>query len=227
MVLSQINLETFIEKTILQPSAQDLNRIEFENTEFQEYLAAKEITRFDEPHRVTFNFAADDNINEIHPSWFNTLTFLVDLLPGILEQLLEFSGITNGEYKIADDSFLGFLSRINPTSIPPELKRRIFMDVLNYHERTLQWLPGQLTSALPNYFTHDLEVELKNLVTKAEDRTGANRYVLLGNTVYIVAYLLRSKISVDHTYWREKFIKYSLKKMRLKTEFCKGTLSMP
>ena len=41
VVLSQINLETFIEKTILQPSAQDLNRIEFENTEFQEYLARK------------------------------------------------------------------------------------------------------------------------------------------------------------------------------------------
>jgi hypothetical protein len=209
VVLSQINLETFIAKTILQPSAQDLNRIEFENTEFQEYLAAKEITRFDEPHRVTFNFAADDNINEIHPSWFNTLTFLVDLLPGILEQLLEFSGITNGVYKIADDSFLDFLSRINPTSIPPDLKHRIFVDVLNYHERTLQWLPGQLTSALPNYFTHDLEMELKNLITKAETKTGANRYVLLGNTVYIVAYLLRSKIPIDSAYWREKLIAYS------------------
>lgn len=209
VILSQIDLETFIEKTILQPSTEDLNRIEFENTEFQEYLAAKEITRFDEPHRVTFNFATDENAKEIHPSWFNTLTFLVDLLPGILEQLLEFSGITKGEYKIADDSFLGFLSRIDTTKIPSVLRHRVFVDVLNYHERTLQWLPGSLASALPNYFSSDIELELKKFIEKAEAKTGANRYVVLGNTVYVIAYLLRAKISVDFSYWREKLISYT------------------
>jgi len=209
VVLSQITFETFIEKTVLQESTKDLNRIEFENTEFQEYLAAKEITRFDEPHRVTFNFAADRNINEINPSWFNTLTFLADLLPGILEQLLEFSGIRGDNFKVADDGFFTFLSRVNTSNISPEFKRRVFIDVLNYHGRTLQWITGQLASALPGFFTPDLEKELKDRLEKAELESGANRFIVLANVSYIVAYLLGVNIRLDNVYWREKLLNYA------------------
>ncbi len=90
-IIVQGNFNLFIDKTVLWASGTSLDKIEFENTEFQEYLAAKEITRFTDPVRATFHFTADQNINELHPSWLNTLNFLVDLMPSLLEPLVEFS----------------------------------------------------------------------------------------------------------------------------------------
>ena len=208
-VLSHITLDVFYAKTILQESTQDLNSVEFENAEFQEYLAAKEITRFSEPHRVAFDFAVEENIDEILPSWFNTLTFLVDMTPDILEQLLEFSGLRSGTFKIADEGFLNFLGRVNPTSISSEFRSRIFMDVINYHEKTLQWIPGQLTHSLPGFFNLALETDLKRLAESAEKETGTNCFVKLGNIAYTVAYLFDARVALDKSYWREKLISYT------------------
>lgn len=208
-ILSHISLDVFFAKTVLQESTEDLDRVEFENAEFQEYLAAKEITRFAEPHRVAFSFAADEVVNEILPSWFNTLTFFVDMVPDILEQLLEFSGLRSGDFKVADEGFLNFLGRVNPTNISGDFRARVFMDVVNYHEKTRQWLPGQLASALPGFFAIDLESDLKTHIDKAEKQTGANRFVNLGNITYIVAYLFGAKIPLDKLYWREKLISYT------------------
>jgi hypothetical protein len=208
-VLSHVSLDIFYAKTTLQESVQDLDSIEFENTEFQEYLAAKEITRFAEPHRTVFSFAVDEKIGEIYPSWFNTLTFLVDMTPDILEQLLEFSGFRSIKFKIIDDGFLNFLSKVDPTKLSSDFRKRIFMDVINYHTKTSQWLPGDLADSLPSFFTTSLEVELKALAEKAERVGGTNRYIILGNVAYIVAYLLGAKILLDRLYWRERLISYT------------------
>jgi guanylate kinase len=208
-VLSHISLDVFFAKTILQESKQDLDSIEFENAEFQEYLAAKEISRFAEPHHVAFTFAVDENVEEILPSWFNTLTFLVDMIPEILEQLLEFSGLRSGKFKIADEGFLNFLSRVNPTYISPDFRKRIFMDVIQYHQKTRQWLTGQLVSALPGFFSPELEFELKSTAEEFSTYDGSSRYVPLANIAYVVAYLFEQKIPLDTPYWREKLISYA------------------
>ncbi len=44
--LAQLSLQKFFDKSLLKDNHES---IEFENTEFQEYLAAKEITRFSDP----------------------------------------------------------------------------------------------------------------------------------------------------------------------------------
>lgn len=211
MVLAQVGIDILLKNSVLQVSKSDTNQIEFENAEFQEYLAAKEITRLAEPRRATFNFAADLTMNEIYPSWYNTLSFLVDMDPDMLGQLLDFSGIAGDTYRIIDESFLNFLSRINPTLTPSKVKKRLFVNVISYHNSRLQWMPGQLTSAFPSFYDPELEDFLKDIVQKAEteDKTSTKYYVPIGNVAYAVAYLLRSKIDVDRPYWRAKLIKYA------------------
>ncbi|MDR3547752.1 MAG: hypothetical protein P4M11_05720 [Candidatus Pacebacteria bacterium] len=209
VVLTQLSIETLLNNSILQRSKEDADKLEFDNAEFQEYLAAKEITRLTEPRRAAFNFAADSNAGEIYPSWLNTLSFLMDMEPDMLGQLLDFSGIRNGTFKIVDESFLTFLSRINPTPIPVPVRERLFNDVLDYHEMALQWIPGQLTSALPGFFSPPLEVSLKTRLVAAEAETGTTQFVRIANLLYVVAYLLRSKITLDTSYWRAKLIQYA------------------
>lgn len=55
--------------------------IEFDNTEFQEYLAALEVSKLTDASRSLFKLAIDPVLKEIYPSWFNALTFFVDLNP--------------------------------------------------------------------------------------------------------------------------------------------------
>lgn len=199
--LSQVDLQVFFEKTLLKNNH---DSIEFDNTEFQEYLAAKEIARFEDPRRVAFEFAVDQRINEFQPSWFNALTFLIDMQPGLLEQFVEFSGI-RGE-RLIDEEFNRFLSRINPGNASPELRRTLFSDLLAYHRRHLQWMPAITASVFPGLFEPPLENLLKSEIAAANAEDGTKRSILLANVATVVGYLLRAKENLDLAYWRTQLL---------------------
>jgi hypothetical protein len=203
--VAQIDIEIFYEYSLLKNNP---DTVEFENTEFQEYLAAKEIKRQRDPARAAFAVAVEPNTKEIYPSWYNALIFLVDMLPALLEQVVEFSGLRSGK-KILDEAFFLFLSRIDPRTMTPELRPRLFRDVLDYHDRALQWLPGELPRALPGLFDPSLEPYLKERVAAAEAESGTRRFVPLGNLTYVVAYLLEDNAKLDRPYWRAKLIEYA------------------
>jgi len=206
VALAQIDLESLYDHSILKNNP---DTIEFDNSEFQEYLAAKEISRMPDPNRAAFGFAVDPDAKEIYSTWFNTLTFLVDMQPDLLGQLVDFSGIRiTDTFKVMDDGFLIFLSRVNPNFVLPDLRRDLFTTTISYHARAGQWLPGELTSALPGFFDPSLENFLKSGVTEAEKKTGSARFVPLGNIAYVVAYLLKDNAQLNKPFWREKLLTY-------------------
>ncbi len=205
IALTQIDLEIFYDCSLLK---NNITSIEFDNAEFQEYLAAKEISRFPDPAKAAAALAIDEEAKEIHPSWFNALTFLVDMYPELLSQLIDFSGMRSLGFKVMDEAFLNFLSRVDPRRLTPEVRKDLFELSIDYHENTLQWIPGRLASALPGFYDPTLEQNLKTSVENAEQKTGTARFVPLGNIAYIVAYLLRAGVSVDTAFWRKKLIEF-------------------
>ncbi len=204
--LSQIPLETFFEYSLLK---NNIDTVEFDNTEFQEYLAAKEITRLSSPGRAAFDFSVDASLNDIYPTWFNALTFLVDMQPELLEQIIEFSGLRGTGFKIVDEGFFTFLSRIDPQKIAADLRGNIFIDLFTYHSRTRQWLSWKLALVLPYFFDSSLERQLKSWVDSAEKEYAQNRYVPLANIASVVAALFRNRISLDRSYWRKRLIEWA------------------
>ena len=209
VALSQISLDVFYDYSLLKVGQENLDEIEFENTEFQEYLCAKEITRLSDPGRAAFSFAVDPDVKEIYPTWFNALTFLVDMQKDLLEQLVEFSGIRTDGFKVVDEGFLKFLSRVDPKHVPAELRRNLFRDVVAYHQRTRQWMNWDLASALPGFFDSSLEILLKDWVSMAELESGTKRFVLLGNVACVVGCLLEHDLQLDRPYWRAKLLAYT------------------
>jgi hypothetical protein len=197
-------LQDLFDKSLLKDN---LDSIEFDNTEFQEYLAAKEITRFPDPRWTAFTFAVEPNIGEIHPSWFNALTFLVDMHPDLLEQLIEFSGLRGT--KVADEGFIAFLSKIDPKRIRGGLKSTLFKDLLRYYHRVLQWIPPNLASFLPGIYQSSQESLLKSEVANAEAEVGHKRFVPLGNVALIVGSLLEAGAPLDQSYWRKELLRFS------------------
>jgi hypothetical protein len=210
--LVRIDTRVFYEYSLLRVSREGLHKVEFDNTEFQEYLAAKEITRFADPNRAVFSFAADPELNELYPSWFNTLSFLVDMEPHLLEQLVEFSGLRAQGTRVLDETFFTFMSRVDSRKCPPELRRKLFRDVFSYHERARQWIPLRLCESLREYWSPSDEEYLKELVMAAEGRSGSQRYVTLGNVCFILAQLLRGGVAVDRHLWRSKLLVYAVER---------------
>lgn len=204
--LSQISMEVFYDYSLLKNNGET---IEFDNAEFQEYLAAKEITRLPDPNRAVFSFAVDSDARELYPTWYNALTFMVDMQTDLLEQLIEYSGLRGEPFRVVDDSFFDFLSRVDPQHQPDEFRKRLFIDVVRYHHKTIQWLPGKLTSALPGFYDQSLEKELKVKVEDVETKTEEARFVPLANIAYIVAYLLKQNMQIDRPYWRKKLVSYT------------------
>jgi hypothetical protein len=209
VALSQVGLEVFYDYSLLKVGREDPDQVEFDNAEFQEYLAAKEITRLPEPTRAAFSFATDSQMNEIYPTWYNALTFLVDMQPPLLGLLVEFSGLRADKFRVLDDTFLNFLARVDPRKVPAELRHSLFRDVLSYHERTLQWLSSPLANAIASFSESTAESFLRKRVALVELRQGAERFVPLANISYAIGHLLRHRAVVDRSYWRSKLIEYA------------------
>jgi hypothetical protein len=204
VALGNLDLQELFDKSLLKNNH---DSIEFDNTEFQEYLAAKEITRFADPRWAAFTFAVEPNVQEIHPSWFNAMTFLVDMHPDLLEQLIEFSGLRGT--KIADEGFIAFLSKIDPNRIKGGLKSTLFKDLLGYYHRVLQWIPPNLASFLPGIYQPSQESLLKSEVANAEAEVGHKRFVPLGNVALIAGSLLEAGASLDRSYWRKELLRFA------------------
>jgi len=154
-LLQQVPTEVFFDKTLLKDN---IDTIEFDNTEFQEYLAAKEIIRLGKNIRTVYELSVDPEIREIYPSWFNTLGFVVDLDISILKPLLDFGrmskkGITQ------DEEYHRFLTKVDIERLPTEEKKAIFEQVFTYYQFVLHWIDWDIAKNLSYYFDksqHDL-----------------------------------------------------------------------
>jgi len=67
----------------------NIDNIQFENREFQEYLAAKELIRIAKNEQALYDLVIDAELKEVIPSWFNTLGFFIELDISKLKQFLE------------------------------------------------------------------------------------------------------------------------------------------
>jgi hypothetical protein len=87
--LSQVKIEYFYNRSLLIPSS-DGQHIQFENAEFQEYLAAKEITRLGRTDQILFDLTVEKKLREIIPSWANTMKYFFELEPKVQPSVIDF-----------------------------------------------------------------------------------------------------------------------------------------
>ena len=206
-LLQQVPLEVFYDKTVLKDN---IDTIEFDNTEFQEYLAAKEIIRLGHPQQVIFDLSVDPELREIYPSWFNTLTFLIELDISLLKPIIDFGSRKRGGW-IQDEEYHRFLTRVNLHQLPKSDQKIIFEEIFTYYQSILHWIDWNIAKNLAAYFDlsqHDL---LKSYLNKKRYGFVEERFVQLGNIAQIVGFILERDIfnSIDRAFWRNKLIKFA------------------
>ena len=200
--LNQVQIEDLFERSLIK---EDKNSIEFENTEFQEYLAAKEIVRLGRSDQILFDLAIDVNLREIYPSWFNTLNFLVDLEPSLLKIILDF--VKSQKNNIQLEELHRLLSKIDFKSIDSETRREIFKQVFGYYQKNLIWIELEVSLGLSNFF----DSELLGFIKKSMDGRvykGKSLNIRAGNVAKVLSHIVnKNKIyEAEKKYWSKKLI---------------------
>ena len=203
--LQQVPLEFFYERSVLKDN---VDTIEFENTEFQEYLAAKEILRLGKLEQTVFDLVVDQELQEIFPSWFNTLSFLVDLDISLVKPLLEFGA--SKSKGIQDEEYHRFLTKVDVDRLVIEKQEEIFKNVFTYYQNILHWIPFDVARNLSHYFSISQDKLLrKSIIT--QNKKGAENFVRKGNVSYIIAFLMEQDIlsTSQKEFWQEKLIEFA------------------
>ncbi|MBU0469272.1 MAG: hypothetical protein KJ736_09480, partial [Candidatus Omnitrophica bacterium] len=202
--LHQVPIKDFLDRTVIKDN---IDEIEFENTEFQEFLAAKEILRLGRSDQVVFDLAVDQELNEIFPSWFNTLSFLIDLNIDLINPIFEFTN--NRLSDLQDEAYHRFLTRVHVERLKLEERKRIFEDVFSYYQKAMNWIPYDVAENLSFYFDISQNIILKKAIVEAESEP--NYFVKNGNVAFIIAFLIEKEIFNDSQlkYWEEKLTQFA------------------
>ena len=132
--LNVCDIDTFLER-ILQPRKEKAGDIlEFHNTEFQEYLAAKELNRLASSPQVIYDFAVQPEFGQIYPNWYDVLRYLVEINPNHLLPLVEF--LQSKKESWVENAFWGLLAGIDAEELALGGRAKVFESVYRYIQNT-------------------------------------------------------------------------------------------
>jgi hypothetical protein len=202
----RITLNMLFEKSVLKDFG---DRIEFENTEFHEYLAAKEILRLGKNKRILFELAIEPEIKEIRPSWFNTLQFLVDMDITLLKPLLNFN---KKESLTENEEYHKLLTIVNVNRLSTNDREEIFIQVFDYYQKSCHWIDWDVAQNLSHYFTNShipfIETQYKNALSEKDNE---RQEVDLSNIAKIVGYVVTKngfETSLESS-WKKRLIEFA------------------
>ena len=97
---------------------------QFEHTEFQEYLAAKELCRLGYRFQSIFDLIINTQLGIIPPHWIDVLGFAMDIDAQIVIPLIAF--IQNKKYEAIDERLIEMILSVNPQHFSPDYQKTIF-----------------------------------------------------------------------------------------------------
>ena len=185
----------------------NIDTIEFENTEFQEYLAAKEILRLGRTEQVIFDIAVDQELKEIFPSWFNTLGFAIDLDISLLKPILHFGA--SGNSIVQAEEYHRLLTTVDTNRLPVEDRKDIFRNIFDYYSKVQHWIRFDIARNLSHYFDISHHSMLKESI---EDKTAT--YITKSNAASILEFLIEMNRfkQPEKNYWKSKLTEFIKRK---------------
>lgn len=212
--LQSAPLQLFFERGIIKDGFNKGlgNYFEFENTEFQEYLAAKEILRLGDTNRSLYSLSIDPILKEVYPSWFNALRFVVNLNPSTLDFILNLRNITNNPVPLKEYHY--FITKVDPNSLGNEEKRLIFEEVFNYYKKTGIFLDIDLVRNLAYFFegiqNNFLEKAFEKVSKEDEERFKINQI----NIIRLVGFIVERDVlkPKEISFWKESLLKIASNK---------------
>lgn len=128
------NLETFWGRDMKSIG----DKLLFENTEFQEYLAAKELLRLGNRFQIIYDLLVDQQLNIIPSNWIDVLSFAIDMDPEVIQPIIAF--IENNHYQNIDEQMVKIFLECKPDKLSNTFKETIFKTVMEYYRLTGRYI---------------------------------------------------------------------------------------
>ena len=122
----------FFESRILK----DTNgTLQLENTELQEYLAAKELCRQDNVESVLYDVAVHKDLKQIYPNWYDVIPHISYTEDRISTFINVIKLIVSYESSLENESFESLLRYIDPSVLLFQQKEELFTIILEHYLR--------------------------------------------------------------------------------------------
>ncbi len=128
ILLQQTTLEDIYERSLLIKTD---GKISFTNSELQEYLSAKAISRLPYISQNVYDLAFEPNLREMLPSWYNTLSFILDENPDLLKEFIHLDKVKSGNTK--NEAWHKILTGLTSAGIDQSTKSEVFDTVVDYY----------------------------------------------------------------------------------------------
>ena len=136
MLLANFDI-LFFENRILQ----DTNGIlKFENTEFQEYLAAKELCRQDNIESVLYDVAVQKELKHIYPNWYDVIPHISYTKDRSHTFINVIKLILSYESNLENNSLESLLRYIDPSILMLQQKEELFSIILDHYLRVPSYI---------------------------------------------------------------------------------------
>ncbi|GEM_PF-4246848 len=200
------HINDFWDRTILKKNAD--NTVEFENTEFQEFLAAREIIRLNNSDQVIYDLIFDNHLKEIKPSWLNAVKFLLDMKPDLYMNLIKQNNIFKQNSIVSDTVYNLVLD--NSRIFKETESNYIFNSVLSYYQDNAIWIKEDIAKTLSTHYSNNSESLIRKSIN-GNIHKGLKLYVRRGNIAILIKHIIRDHNITDkyRRYWKNKLIEWA------------------
>lgn len=191
-------LEKLFDKSVLKDN---INYLEFENQEFLDFLASKELNRFEKVDQVFFDIAVEPHLKEVFTNWFYVMPFILEKQPFMIDIILNF--LDNNSNKTLREEYFNVITSIDPKYLSSQVKSRIFNFIFNYYSNHKQWI----NSSKLIYFYDEKEHYQKILDSIVGD---VENNIKIRNAINIIEELYNHNLldKIKLTFWKGKFLEW-------------------
>ena len=137
--------------------------LQFENTELQEYLAAKELCRQDNIESVLYDVAVHKELKHIYPNWYDVIPHISYSKDRIHTFINVFKLIISyDESNLENESFRNLLKYIDPSVLSIQQKEELFSIIFEHYQRVpayIMW-KSSMSNLLQECYTTNCDTQI-------------------------------------------------------------------
>lgn len=174
--------------------------LQFENTELQEYLAAKELCRQDNIESILYDVAVHKELKHIYHNWYDVIPHISYSKDRIHTFINVFKLIISYESNLENEAFRNLLKYIDPSVLSIQQKEELFSIIFEHYQRVpayIMW-KSSMSNLLQECYTTNCDTRIKLPLDKL------NKVQLSNVTITLDAIVEAEKNSDGiYQYWRQ------------------------
>ncbi|MCG3651783.1 hypothetical protein L5F32_05815 [Aliarcobacter butzleri] len=179
-------IEKLCDKSLLKDN---IDYLEFENQEFLDYLASKELSRFEKIEQVFFDIAVEPHLKEIYTPCFYVMPFVLEQNPNMINVILDF--LEKSSKRILREEYFEVILMIDNKFLDQKIRNRIFNFTFDYFSKHNQII-DYLSDNLVRFYNDNIHYELIDLCEKYEDLN--EKSIVILNKLNIIASLVKKDL---------------------------------